>query len=104
MVGYDGPPYCQRCSEVFRDHLMRQTPNSAKCSRDNPCDDCARVLVCFKRDSDEELWQRIDERNQSNKEKQAQTSDPVEEAICRPTLPHRLCSVQYYKFIMSCVM
>ena len=72
MVGYDGPPYCQRCSEVFRDHLMRQTPNSAKCSRDNPCDDCARVLVCFKRDSDEELWQRIDERNQSNKEKQAQ--------------------------------
>ena len=72
MVGYDGPPYCQRCSEVFRDHLMRQTPNSAKCSRDNPCDDCGRVLVCFKRDSDEELWQRIDERNQSNKEKQAQ--------------------------------
>jgi hypothetical protein len=23
-LGYGGPPYCQRCSEVFRDHIMRQ--------------------------------------------------------------------------------
>ena len=22
--GYDGPRYCQRCSEVFRDHIIRQ--------------------------------------------------------------------------------
>eukprot|EP01051_Picozoa_sp_SAG22_P013221 SAG22_NODE_1456_length_4385_cov_12.667289_6_plen_233_part_00 len=31
--GYVGQPYCQRCSEVFRDHLIRQKSNSANCSR-----------------------------------------------------------------------
>ena len=68
-AGYDGPPYCQRCSEVFRDHLMRQSPNSAHCSRKNPCDDCARVLPSFRRTTDEELWARFDERNTMNKAK-----------------------------------
>jgi hypothetical protein len=29
--GYAGEPYCQRCSEIFRDHLIRQKSNSAKC-------------------------------------------------------------------------
>ena len=73
MVGYNGPPYCQRCSEVFRDHLMRQTPNSAKCSRACPCDDCARVLQCFSTGPGgiQDLWDRIDARNSKNKEKQA---------------------------------
>jgi hypothetical protein len=79
MVGYDGPPYCQRCSEVFRDHLMRQTPNSAQCSRDNPCDDCARVLECFSRSTDGQLWNRIDERNSKNKAKQREK----EKAACK---------------------
>ena len=27
--GYDGPRYCQRCSELFRDHIIRQFSNSA---------------------------------------------------------------------------
>ena len=35
-VGYSGDFYCQRCSEVFRDHLMRQKSNSAGCSRLSP--------------------------------------------------------------------
>lgn len=26
--GYSGEEYCQRCSEVFRDHLLRQKSNS----------------------------------------------------------------------------
>ena len=73
-AGYDGPPYCQRCSEVFRDHLMRQAPNSAQCSRENPCDDCARVLPSFRRTTDEELWARFDERNTKNKEKLEQNA------------------------------
>ena len=80
-VGYDGPPYCQRCSEVFRDHLMRQTPNSAQCSRENPCDDCARVLPSFSRTTDEELWARIDERNTKNKAKLEQ------KALTKRSLP-----------------
>ena len=46
--GYEGPDYCQRCSEVFRDHIMRGPgKNSAKCSIDYPCRDCASVLCCF---------------------------------------------------------
>ena len=34
QFGYDGPKYCQRCSEVFRDHIMRQKQNSAYCTRE----------------------------------------------------------------------
>ena len=45
----------------FRDHIMRQTPNSAKCNRANPCVDCSRVLTCFERESDEALWKKMDE-------------------------------------------
>ena len=81
MLGYDGPPYCQRCSEVFRDHLMRQTPNSAQCSRANPCDDCSRVLTHFTTSSYDELWGRIDARSQANKEKQ--TGKRRLPAICK---------------------
>ena len=40
---------------------MRQTPNSAKCNRADPCVDCSRVLTCFERESDEALWKKIDE-------------------------------------------
>jgi hypothetical protein len=32
VYGYGGEAYCQRCSEVFRDHIMRQKSNSAKCT------------------------------------------------------------------------
>lgn len=45
--GYSGPSYCQRCSEVFRDHIIRQFSNSAGCTRTSPCADCKRVLDCF---------------------------------------------------------
>jgi hypothetical protein len=45
--GYGGPPYCQRCSEVFRDHIIRGLSNSAKCTPANPCLDCKKVLQHF---------------------------------------------------------
>lgn len=45
--GYAGPAYCQRCSEVFRDHIMRQLSNSAGCRRDSGCSVCAQVLEHF---------------------------------------------------------
>ena len=47
--GYEGPLYCQRCSEIFRDHIIRQISNSAGCSRASPCVDCARILQHFKK-------------------------------------------------------
>ena len=46
-IGYSSEAYCQRFSEVFRDHLLRQNPNSANCSRENPCDDCTKILTFF---------------------------------------------------------
>lgn len=45
--GYSGPAYCQRCSELFRDHIIRSLSNSAQCSMASPCLDCKRVLVHF---------------------------------------------------------
>ena len=45
--GYAGPAYCQRCSETFRDHIIRQISNSAHCKRSKPCYDCTKILRCF---------------------------------------------------------
>lgn len=45
--GYSGPDYCQRCSRIFRDHLIRQRRNAAGCSRDAPCVECAQVMSGF---------------------------------------------------------
>ena len=71
-VGYTGPQYCQRCSEVFRDHIMRQHRNSAQCSRDNPCGDCASVLEHFDLAGDRAaLWQRFDDRAKKNEIRRA---------------------------------
>lgn len=42
--GYAGPVYCQRCSEVFRDHILRGNSNSADCTLTTPCHDCRKVL------------------------------------------------------------
>ena len=63
-LGYGGPAYCQRCSEVFRDHIIRQKPNSAECNRSNPCDECAKVLNHFSAGTGEHtmLWEKIDAR------------------------------------------
>lgn len=61
-LGYGGPAYCQRCSEVFRDHIIRQKPNSAECSREHPCDECAGLLAHFAGGVDL-LWQKIDARS-----------------------------------------
>ena len=69
QFGYTGPKYCQRCSEVVRDHLMRQKPNSAGCARDSPCDDCSKVIQHFGVPSNEVLWQRFDFQAQINKMK-----------------------------------
>ena len=42
-----GPAYCQRCSEVFRDHILRSLSNSAGCTMSSPCVDCKRILAHF---------------------------------------------------------
>ena len=60
MYGYNGPPYCQRCSEVFRDHIIRQISNSANCSRANPCTDCTQVLKHLPQPH-EEVWAKMDQ-------------------------------------------
>lgn len=44
LFGYAGEPYCKRCSELFRDHLLREVSNSAQCTRESPCDDCCQIL------------------------------------------------------------
>jgi hypothetical protein len=67
--GYSGPRYCQRCSEVFRDHLIRQQSNSASCKRTDPCNDCAKVLTHFR---DKDPWARIDAREEQNRLKRKQ--------------------------------
>ena len=45
--GYRGPAYCQRCSELFRDHIIRSLSNSARCTLETPCLDCQRILIHF---------------------------------------------------------
>ena len=60
-VGYNGDPYCQRCSEIFRDHIIRTMSNSAKCTREHPCHDCEQILCCFT-DGRENAFQKMDER------------------------------------------
>jgi hypothetical protein len=47
--GYVGHAYCQRCSEPFRDHIIRQMSNSAGCNRKKPCVDCRKILGSFAR-------------------------------------------------------
>jgi hypothetical protein len=46
--GYNGPPYCTRCSSVFRAHMVTRTVSVAKCSRDKPCSRCLNILGHFK--------------------------------------------------------
>ena len=67
-LGYGGPAYCQRCSEVFRDHIIREKPNSAQCSRGHPCDECAGLLQHFVGGVDL-LWQKIDARSYASDSK-----------------------------------
>ena len=58
--GYCGAAYCQKCSEIFRDHLLRQISNSAHCSRKCPCVDCQRVLCKMGNQTLEQLWAKVD--------------------------------------------
>eukprot|EP01043_Picozoa_sp_COSAG02_P054427 COSAG02_NODE_6162_length_3756_cov_27.047033_2_plen_381_part_00 len=60
-VGYNGEPYCQRCSEIFRDHIIRTMSNSAKCTREHPCHDCEQILRCFT-GGRENAFHKMDER------------------------------------------
>ena len=46
--GYDGPPYCSRCSSVFRAHMVTRTVSELKCSRQEPCLRCLTILRQFK--------------------------------------------------------
>jgi hypothetical protein len=47
---------------VFRDHIIRQKPNSAECSREHPCDECASLLQNFTGGVGL-LWEKIDARS-----------------------------------------
>eukprot|EP01047_Picozoa_sp_COSAG01_P035488 COSAG01_NODE_2727_length_7176_cov_70.215345_6_plen_327_part_00 len=58
-AGYSGPRYCQRCSEVFRYHIMEQKPNSADCSRESPCHICVQVLPHYRLQGGA-LWAAMD--------------------------------------------
>ena len=69
--GYNGPKYCQRCSEVFRDHIMRQLSNSARCIRQRPCTDCKRVLEWFPQPASN-AYERIDQIGKRRDAKTAQ--------------------------------
>jgi hypothetical protein len=62
--GYSGPRYCQRCSEVFRYHIMEQKPNSADCSRESPCHLCVQVLPHY-RPQGSALWAALDAAKQA---------------------------------------
>eukprot|EP01050_Picozoa_sp_SAG11_P012444 SAG11_NODE_1382_length_5077_cov_15.913620_3_plen_357_part_00 len=53
--GYFGPKYCQRCSEIFTDHLVRQMSNSADCTRERPCCECYKMLHYYPVD----VWERV---------------------------------------------
>lgn len=83
---------CQRCSEVLRDHIMRQKPNSALCTRAQPCDDCKKVLEHFALSGDA-LWAKFDERAQQNRLKRAALSvdgadmEPPAKVLRRSCLP-----------------
>eukprot|EP01047_Picozoa_sp_COSAG01_P019043 COSAG01_NODE_1047_length_11943_cov_30.026762_7_plen_468_part_00 len=59
QAGYSGPRYCQRCSEVFRFHIMEQKPNSADCSREFPCQICVQVLRHYQLQGST-LWAALD--------------------------------------------
>jgi hypothetical protein len=76
-LGYGGPAYCQRCSEVFRDHIIREKPNSAQCSRGHPCDECAGLLQHFVGGVDL-LWQKIDARSYASDSKRKGTTKPAQ--------------------------
>ena len=80
MYGYNGPPYCQRCSEVFRDHIIRQISNSANCSRANPCTDCTQVLKYLPHPH-EEVWAKMDRTKQARGARAAKQSKKSAAAV-----------------------
>ena len=45
--GYTGPPYCSRCSSVFRAHIIKRTVSADCCGRAAPCVSCLTVLRHF---------------------------------------------------------
>eukprot|EP01051_Picozoa_sp_SAG22_P018542 SAG22_NODE_3151_length_1902_cov_1.774265_1_plen_478_part_00 len=60
-LGYRGGRYCKRCSEVFRDHQLRQMSNSANCTREAPCFECAKLRSFFP-EGPESIWLKYDAR------------------------------------------
>ena len=80
MYGYNGPPYCQRCSEVFRDHIIRQISNSANCSRANPCTDCTQVLNYLPHPH-EEVWAKMDRTKEARGARAAKQSKKSAAAV-----------------------
>ena len=73
ILGYRGPPYCQRCASVFRAHLIRQSVSSDCCSRQQPCRICSTLLPHFAQGVTQ-LYRNIDEKTQ---ESEAQKQSPL---------------------------
>ena len=95
-VGYEGPPYCQRCSETFRDHIIRLMSNSAGCSRQAPCHDCAKILKHFPNPESSFKTMQSKERISStaNRKKKKKKKKPRKGSSNAPTEESVLDSVQ----------
>ena len=73
--GYDGPPYCTLCSASVRNHIIRRRGTRTKCSREDPCSDCERVLKHFPGDR-AAVYKRMDEEQPESKQRTAQPPEP----------------------------
>ena len=45
--GYGGPAYCNLCSSRFRNHIIRKRTTGSLCSREQPCENCLKILRYF---------------------------------------------------------
>ena len=72
--GYDGPPYCTSCSASVRNHIIRRRGTRAKCSREDPCSDCERVLRHFA-DDRATVYKRMDEEQSEPKKRMSQLAE-----------------------------
>eukprot|EP01052_Picozoa_sp_SAG31_P008998 SAG31_NODE_464_length_15318_cov_17.930876_11_plen_325_part_00 len=87
-IGYKGPNYCQRCSELFRDHILRQFSNTAGCTRTTPCCNCLPVLRWFS-DTALDVFDHRQRRKTPESERQRQRRRPRRRPVStkRPVVP-----------------
>jgi hypothetical protein len=84
--GYDGPPYCSRCSSVFRAHMVTRTVSAMNCSRDSACSKCTRILGNF-RVSRESAFAAMDEAQALENKREARRMVVPKETLPQ-TCPH----------------